>query len=693
MLPTKVSARQIVLSPDSVIDNYDYDEVEMRSDSSGRTHHNFAKGKDISKYKLEGRYQKVGDSFFNRLLDHVFLQAGGGAERIVPPTSKYKYDALSAIQLGIGKQINKYGTVRLLLHGEYGYQRYFDYSFYKMGLKADYLFSISDYFNGYNPTRFFNVSSILGIGYQYAKATKDQSHSFKPEIHVGAQIKFYTGPQGYLAIEPYVGLGSDQMDVSGERNWRSYDVFYGVNLNYIYYINSNLSKEARIRLLDSRSRDNYLTEDSLLHTWRMPWFIEVSNGLNFNSKKNGDFSTGSSLGSSINFTVGKWFSPVIGAKLGFFSQSKVWMKNEVAATETESAYSQRYNSILYGTRIEAMFNPLGFSRDYDWNSKFGFYLLFGMEYGQLKKYQDSQDKELSCKVHGYTTGLHLWGRLSDDLQVFVEPRYSYDKYRVPYSNVDWYNRCSEHSFGVNFGLTMLVRSMKYRRLGDYDLFLRHIKHIAFGTMGGLNIMQCKGPTYQSDNNLSWNAGAYAEFHFNYIHAVRISGEFISRHVAGPTQYYDVHFDESTQQNEGLVKTGLWNHQYRFGIASLDYDVNLTSLFSGHKQNRVFELEFFVGPSFVRIFNEGGKIDSSVQLDEGHQVYYPNLISKGNKWGLNGGFKLMGNINKNVSITVTPALYAIRNLSLPQFDTFAKAGNFSLIETINLGVQYRFQVFK
>ena len=692
LLPTKASVRHTMLPPDTVIDRYDYDEVEMQADSLAKSRRNLTKGRDISKYILEGRYHKYGDLFSNKWYNHLFIQAGAGMERIVPPTSSYKYDALSAFQLGLGKQVSSLSTVRLLFHGEYGYQRHYDYSFYKLGVRADYIFSLSDYFNGYNPSRPFNISSILGFGYQYANATQHNTYSFKPEAHVGAQFKFYTGPQGYFTIEPFAGIGSDQMDASEKRNWRNYDVFYGVNLNYICYLQNNLSREAKMRLLDSRSRGNYLTRDSLLHSWRMPWFVEATNGLNLSPTSNNGMSPGSSLGSSATFGVGKWFSPVIGLKLSAFSQSMVWMKNSIAATTSQPSYTLHYNSILFGGRLEAMFNPLGFNRNYDWDAPFGCYLVFGINYGHLKKYPNSSNDELSCSIHGYTAGLRLWGRLSRDLQIFMEPRYSYDVYRVPYNNVDWYQRSSERSLGVNFGLTMLMRTMKYRRIGDSDLFLRHVKHAAFGVTGGFNTMQNKGPVYEADRNYSWNAGLYGEFHFDYVNAVRLSAEVVTRHVASPSQYYDIHFEENTQQNERFVKTGLWNHLYRLGFASLDYNINLTSLLSGHQQGRLFELEFFLGPTFVHIFQEGGRIDSSVQQGN-HQTILSEFIDKGNKWGANGGFKLMGNINKYVSITFTPTLYIINNLNFPGLNTMNLFSRFSVMETMNLGIQYRFQVFK
>ena len=71
---------------------------------------------------------------------------------------------------------------------------------------------------------------IIGFGAQMSKLeTKTSGSSF--EGHLGAQFRFFTGPQAYLNVEPYIGLATDQMDLSENRNWRKTDIFYGINFD------------------------------------------------------------------------------------------------------------------------------------------------------------------------------------------------------------------------------------------------------------------------------------------------------------------------------------------------------------------------------------------------------------------------------------------------------------------------------
>ena len=695
--PTTISAANIIQRPDSIVDNFDYDEVEARKDTTGRTHKNFAKNENVNKYILGSRFRKYGDSFSYKWYDHMYNQFGLDLERVIPPSNKYRYDVLMGAHVGLGKELNRFNSIRVLLHSEIGYQRQWDYTFYRIGGQLDYLFSMSDYFNGYNPSRLLSVYSVIGAGLEYEKSNDRDKNALAPEFHAGAQMRFYTGPRGYFAIEPYAGLGGDQMDLSDDLNWKKFDPFFGLKLSYMYYLSNNLSREARSRYLDGRTRKNYLTRDSTLFSWRMPWFIEVANGANFNRRPQGNLKEGfSTMGSDLTYSIGKWLSPVIGVRFSAFSRSSAWLQNSARIINADDpGLPHKADMVFFGGRVEALFNPLGFDKNYNWDKPFGFHFTFGMEYGQLRKYNGtiyngSSIDFLKVRAMGYSAGVHLWTRLSRDLQFFIEPRYGYAIYRKAYTNVDWYNRCTEHTISLNAGMTMLIRSLKYRRIGDSDMFTRHVKQWAFGLTGGLNFMQNIDPVFNSDHKISWNGSAYAEYHFNYVSAARFTAEFVNHHVAEAGYY-----GWNTDAGKAYARFGVWNHMYRIGLASLSYDVNLTSLFSGHKNSRTFESEFFFGPTFAYAFDDNGTLDSSNPLKEGESKawYVGDAINKKTTFGGHFGFKIMGNVTDCISIVLTPTVYVIKDLSLRGAESGTLGNKLSLMETLSLGVQYRFQVFK
>ncbi len=680
------------LPADTLLDEWDLDEVEMRADSMGRPRRNFAKGLNVYHYILGPRYRKYGDSFSRGFADHLYLETGLGMERIVPPTRDYRYDALMGVHLGLGKQFDPINGMRLMLHVARGYQRDWDYTFNRIGVQADYLFSLSDYFNGYNPARSFSVQLVAGVGAQHARVPHENQSRWAAEVHVGPQLRFYTGPHGYLALSPYVGIGGDQMDLSGQRNWRRWDAFWGARLSYQYYFNNNLSREGRRRALDGRSRRNYLVEDSLLQSWRMPWFLETSMGANWLSNPD-ESAKGKTLGSNIAIGVGRWFSPAIGLKLTAFSRSAVWRKDEYAPVYGGTAYTRSQHARYVGGRFETLFNPLGFTRNYNWDRSFGLHFALGVEYGQLHKYGATEADKLSCRALGYTGAVHLWTRLSRDLQFFVEPRYSYTVYHVPYTNVEWQNKLSERGFGIDMGLTMMLRTMPYRRLPDPDLFLRHVHQIAFGVAGGLNLMQYTGSTYEHDPRSSWNGMAYAEYHFNYTHAVRLSAELLSRSVAQIARFRDVYLPEGSDQLVGEMRQGLLDRDYRMLMTSLSYDLNLTSVFSGHRPLRAVELEMYLGPTLAWVLNDRTVVDSRTPMADGHAAYPLDPVERKMHWGATVGFKLMGNLGRHWAVTLTPSVQAINGLDLPGMHRGMVLRRFSTFESVNLGVQYKFQVFK
>ena len=205
---------------------------------------------NVLDYQMEGRYLPGHETFamdttrffLPRWIYNTYVQGGVGVETIYPPTDDYELSPMTKLQLGIGKDFNELHSARLMFHGGWGYHRPKEQTMSKFGLSLEHLYNLSGYFGGYRPRRMVNLSTIIGVGAQYSKMEQEKGMSW--EAHFGAQLKFFTGPKTYIALEPYVGLGGDKMDLSGNRNWRKTDLFYGANLNLVYYINNNLTKES-----------------------------------------------------------------------------------------------------------------------------------------------------------------------------------------------------------------------------------------------------------------------------------------------------------------------------------------------------------------------------------------------------------------------------------------------------------------
>ena len=226
---------------------YGEDDDEAVADTVKRTKRNIAEGFNALDFVMGHRYRAYGEEFTPKWHDHLFFQAGLGALQMVPPNDGYRFNALTMLQVGVGKQFNKLNSARVLFHGAWGYQQAKDRRFTNYGVRLEHLFNFSSYFAGYKPSRLMEMSTIFGIGAQYSRlsyknvmwektqladiAALEKAGDYEEaavirenmpkdlsgtsfEGHFGLQLRFFTGPQGYIHVEPYIGVATDKMDLS-----------------------------------------------------------------------------------------------------------------------------------------------------------------------------------------------------------------------------------------------------------------------------------------------------------------------------------------------------------------------------------------------------------------------------------------------------------------------------------------------
>lgn len=672
----------------AVQDTIPEDESMVGNDTVGRSRKNLATGLDAMQYKMEHRHLYYGDSIRRQWYDHVFIEGGAGLEQMVPAGDNYNFNTLTTAHIGVGKQLTRLHSARLTLNGAFGYQKDKDIFFYKYGAKLDHLFSLSSYFNGYDPARLLDISTVLGVGAQYAKLGRGGRSGSAYEAHLGLQLRFFTGPQGYINIEPYYGIASDAMDLSEYRNWRRVDMFYGANINFIYYLDNNLSRRARNMFISnskSKSDRNYLTADSMLQSWRQPWFFEASNGLTFVSSAGLPFAE--TMGHEVTVAAGKWLSPVIGLRLSASTATGTWLKTTIAEEPSpyHPEYHRYYHSLYFGARAEAMINPFGFNKNYDWDSRFGLYVVAGGGIGRMAKYQNG--RHLACHTESYSAGLHLWTSLTPGLQLFVEPRYTYYSYKMPYSNVSWNKRFSDDSYTLNMGLTVLTRGRRFRQKVDVaEQAAAAESRITVGVGGGMNLMQTKGGYDAGTSSMAYNGLAYGEYRVNDIFSARLAFEFASFAATGMTNFIDYNMANVADGYTPVSRRGLWDHRYFLGFVSASYMANLTTLCDGYRPGRRwFELSVFAGPTCNIVFGENASLSKDERLLAGHEVRQAEPVETGVSFGLHGGVKLVANVTPRLGVVFTPTLYLLTNDRLPGVEAF----KLRYLETLNLGVQYKF----
>lgn len=687
-IKAQTNKNSTITAKDFTVNNDSLDEETfLKSDTTVKTRRNLAKEPNILKLD-DKRYHAPNQTFTDTVkydstthwYNHTYLQFGAGTELMLPPASNYEFDNLTAAQFGVGRHLDEFHSVRLYLNGAFGYQRSKDILFQRYGIRLDHLFNVSAYFNGYRPNRIMNVSTVLGLGYHHSKM-KNFRETTAFEGHAGLQFRFFTGPRGYINIEPYVGIAQDPYDLSEKRNWREYDVFYGANINFAYYISNNLTPEARTKYLRSKGYAHAPGDENLLKSWQSPFFIELSNGVTLTNSTNLGFNE--SLGHNMRASLGKWFSPAIGLRFSLSSMTFTWSKDTTPASiepPIRPEYTRNMHSLLFGIGAEAMIDPFGFTQRYTWDEQFGMHILLGGEMGWLMKHHE-ENKRLSCHSESYTAGVQLWTKLHDGLRLFVEPRYSRNIYKLPYRNVNWNKRFADDVFSANIGISMMLRPHKYlnkRENADYEE-----SRFTVGAGGGATLMSTKY-NYKGEHPLQWNASAFATYRFNNYSGARLAFEYMSLSGNIMSNYVGYNLDYPDLDYAPINRSGLWKRTFHFGLLSADYVLNLTNLFTNQK-GRKWHLELHVGPTLAMLFGETNEMSPLESRQPNHQYMIDDKVGTENYIGANAGLHLSYDINHKVQLFLSPTFYAFKEFGLPESMT----RDYMLLQTLNLGVQYSF----
>lgn len=649
-----------VLLPDTT--EYGEDTDLKANDTINKTKGNLAKGTlNALDYRMDTRYFALGDSLGKqKWYRDIFLQLGMGVENIMAPTESYKFNTLNTFHFAVGKQFGKYHSLRLQGDVVLGYQQFYDRMYQRLGVQLDHLFNASSYLCGYNPSRILEVGTVIGLGHHRARLRRTGRLDYPYEAHGGLQFRFYTGPHGVFNIEPYIMLATDDIDLSQNRNWRRHDAAFGVNANFVYYFDNHLSRAARNRIL-TNSKDknpNRITSDSTrLYSWQAPWQFDIAAGVSVMNIP--EMSFRETMGYECAFSVGKWFSPVIGLR----------------ATAVINANKGTNTSFYAGTRAEGMFNPLGFLRSFRWDAPVGFYIVGGAGIGRLVKRPD-----LRCWSESYSAGLHLWARLTDGLQVFVEPRYTYRRYNVPYKNVQWLTNFSDQFYGVDAGFTVTGASRVYRRYETAKGERR--PRMAAGLGGGIHLLPSSNLSEWA-SSMPYNMNAFFEYRMSNVSAARLALGFVRHNTSGLTRYRDLNMNVSGYAP--VLRNGLWNYTYYLGLTTLNYSLNLTNAFCGYRTKRLFNLEAFAGPGVVWTLGRRAVLDARETLPAGHEARLLSDTSRKMCVAANGGVKLTANVYRGFGITFTPQLYYIPGLQLQG----VSLSRLKALGTLDLGLQYQF----
>lgn len=591
-------------------------------------------GFDPSSVRLQKRYRPLeNDSLFpKQWWRRFYFGIGGGIQGLTDNIGMVSNASANAY---LGYHLTPIHSLRLS-------GSYIKYNFNgnnksakSLGVGIDYLVNLSNFAWGYDPSRVFEVSTVVGIGARYSRAALPSK--INPYAHIGLNADVYISKYASLFFEPYIGAQRQMSTVLNNPSREKWNLMYG------------FSTGLQVSL---ENRTDYFSEADSIYK---KIFLDTSIGVVSSGRSGGILNR---LGVGYQAALGLWINPMIGLRVGAHGESFYWTSRIRNKNNVPVRYS--HNQVLVGGRAELMLDPLNFSkkwREAPEGHDFDLNLLLGGELGwELKNglYGESIRRS-HAYYYGITSALQALYRIDKGTYIYIEPRYQAIYYNDKKSE-GW--SPSDHIASINVGSRVyLTKPFSFRRpQGAYiphwwvaiDAGALKYYNAPRVTKSGLGLNPTIG--FAAGYDLSPWASFRAQLAYQRlynVHTARYSG------YAGSQKRYG---------------EGLWESSYDAMDLRLSYMLNLNNLLQGYDAERRFNLWWTVGPSLSYIFNQS---DTWV---EGQKNVLPDLkhIELSNS--------REGKISPGINTSIMAALRVA-----PQYDVTVEAmGQYNFIQGTNPG---------
>lgn len=638
LVPLSVSARQDVslfVNGQVLPEDKQYSDNHSHSIEDDEERKNTPSiGFDPSSVRLQKRYRPLeNDSLFpKQWWRRFYFGIGGGIQGLTDNIGMVSNASANAY---LGYRLTPIHSLRLS-------GSYIKYNFNgnnksakSLGVGIDYLVNLSNFAWGYDPSRVFEVSTVVGIGARYSRAALPSN--INPYAHIGLNADVYISKYASLFFEPYIGAQRQMSTVLNNPSREKWNLMYG------------FSTGLQVSL---ENRTDYFSEADSIYK---KIFLDTSIGVVSSGRSGGILNR---LGVGYQAALGLWINPMIGLRVGAHGESFYWTSRIRNKNNVPVRYS--HNQVLVGGRAELMLDPLNFSkkwREAPEGHDFDLNLLLGGELGwELKNglYGESIRRS-HAYYYGITSALQALYRIDKGTYIYIEPRYQAIYYNDKKSE-GW--SPSDHIASINVGSRVyLTKPFSFKRpQGAYiphwwvaiDAGALKYYNAPRVTKSGLGLNPTIG--FAAGYDLSPWASFRAQLAYQRlynVHTARYSG------YAGSQKRYG---------------EGLWESSYDAMDLRLSYMLNLNNLLQGYDGERRFNLWWTVGPSLSYIFNQS---DTWV---EGQKNVLPDLkhIELSNS--------REGKISPGINTSIMAALRVA-----PQYDVTVEAmGQYNFIQGTNPG---------
>ena len=609
----------------------------------------------------------------------------------------------------IEKELSKLHSLRLSFSGG-SYQHIAHSTILNLcQVELQHSFNWIRFFGGYNPYRKIEAVTNLGIGGFWSAPDffKNFSKAFsdRPQIEsglqftMGAGVRLLLNPLFALGIDPYVTLASDNIDHSGLRNHRNYDVLYGTNVSLSYTFRNELNKEQRKKYHGNTLVDFGIGAQFLPYSGYLPAPSSTNTYSHLPFLATG--------GPQIRLGIGHWFSNAVAIRATGNLSSSNWINTHYEADleNYHPSYDVRSSNVLMNTRLDLLFSPYHFFTGRE-DNRFDINTIVGWEYGQMIKvanYFDlASEDDLRTNYNGFSGGLQFRYIYDKHTSLYIEPRITAADYTIPYNythiSAPTSSTKAKHYRDYQCSITagMEFTANRNGSLNREERPSQFTPHAAVSLQGGPNYLFTTRE-HVGDSYIDFCGALAGEIQFSPYSGARLMVDYSQtsyRNLYGYTQTgYENYFGASTELKDTALCVGRYGH---INI-SADYIFDLGTLLQGYDKGNKWDIALAVGViSSKRIshkaiisanellweFRGDNPVATVPEIDHSHVAKHA--------WGIQFGIPVSYQIAPRLNLLFEPrARWFGPNYVAPSNST----GGGSKIINFQLGMKYTFQVKK
>lgn len=444
---------------------------------------------------MRGLFEKENISDKDKFIPHLIFSTGIGPAMVVQQRHHYNRTVGHSANIDIGYLFNPVSGIRVDLNtGTVTSHDPEELSQINTAASVNYVFNITNLFNGYDMDRRWNVEMFAGPLFGgVTENYTDKKLAFG--IHAGGRVS-YSPTEGFdFYLEPRMYGYTRRLFPMLSGSPAVANLNFGSTYHFMY----------RGRKMKSPFAEGGFFDNT---------FLGFSAGLT-NSLNNfvSDYTASQkmhSFGPEYSISLGKWVNPYIGFRTSFtgsFFTSDISDDNQ---NDKISAY--------IGGGFDVMFNPFKLANPYE-DYKFEVVPFAGFDIRKLFRQMPGEYVD-STPATSLSAGLQFRYNIAKNISVVLEPAYS----RVPYTmteNGDKIKR-NENIFSLSLGLEL--RHTNKQKRENQEIQNSEFERSWFASVnGGMNLFL--EHTRKNNSNIGGSVELYGGYSFTPLSALRLGFDY------------------------------------------------------------------------------------------------------------------------------------------------------------------------